>query len=178
MRKITSSTALVVGLLAAAPAAFAIAAPVGGFAGGNAYNGQIALNDPALHTNITDYKRLDAAAGTDALFGSTSLQDHPALVFNTLEIRLMDSGESVPDKKVNNKDCPTGTDFKVYVSPAALCSKLYGRNNSGFRAQAEPDGDTAWKPMLYMNVGGAWRPYDSDRDGADCGKVIVQKICQ
>lgn len=180
-RKTVAATAVAAGLAVAAPA-LAVANPM-------PYSGGINLKD--LHIQLSDYKRMDEASGSDSLFGSTSMQEHPTIVFNTLEISIMDAGEPVDNKQVNGRDCPSDTDFQVFVSPVATCSSTFGRNFSGFRAQAEivegePD---KWKPMLYMNVGGRWKDLSKDKlgdtptgekqqDEAACRKVLVQKICQ
>lgn len=172
----------VLALLFTAPV-MAVASPVGAYGDASPYSAQIAFNDAASHT-LSDYKRMDSTSGNDALFGSASIQDKQVLVFNTLEISLMNSGEVVPDKTVNGKPCPTDTAFQVFVSPVASCSVRYGRNYSGIRAYAQSTGvGDEWKPLMQMNVGGQWRNLEAADDSAaggagECRKVLVQKICQ
>lgn len=171
-RKTVAATAVAAGLAVAAPA-LAVANPM-------PYSGGIGLED--LHFQLSDYKRMDEASGSDSLFGSTSMQEHPTIVFNTLEISIMDAGVEVDNKQVNGRDCPSDTDFQVFVSPVATCSSQFGRNFSGFRAHAEKvDGEQdKWKPMLYMNVGGKWQDLSKEelKEDPGCRKVLVQKICQ
>jgi hypothetical protein len=155
----------------------------------NAYSGQIMLGSLVRH-RLEDFRRGDEAvnAGSDALFGSTSVQAPVTLVAGgtDIEIKIMSAGEIVNDYTVNGKECSGSKSFHAFVSPIATCSAKYGRNFSGFRAVAVKDTGTKWKPMLYMNANGRWIDMselknigtDSVSNPDECRKLLVQKICQ
>jgi len=152
----------------------------------NSYSGQIMLGSVDRH-RFEDFKRSNEAvnAGSDALFGSTSVQAPVMLVAGSdIEIKIMNAGQTVNDYKVNGRECSGKKTFHAFVSPVATCSAIHGRNFSGFRAFAKKESGTKWKPMLYINANGRWFDMSNNAvignvGGTDnCRKLLVQKICQ
>ena len=154
------------------------------YADWNGYSGEITLGSLDRHS-LADFKRIDdAATGSDALFGSSSVQAPVTLVAGAnIEIEIMNAGQTVNDYTVNGKECSPNKAFHAFVSPIATCSAVHGRNFSGFRAVAEKLTGTEWRPMLYMNANGRWVDMSDNAvvgvaDADECRKLLVQKICQ